>query len=178
MGFLGLHPCAYDTGRVNRYSVDVANATEIAKYDGVEAQVDGGVKYLANAKSNNFLGSVASVRDSEGVIIDVLPASTVGYVDVYDDPNQEYLIQAKLGIAAIDRFGSFNLANTSVASVNGYSQAELSNTVGTSNQFKIVDKYLVEGNDWAATNGTAENTIVKVKASAHYFLSTPDALTS
>lgn len=178
MGYKGLQPVTGSCGKTNEYTVDASNSVAIYKYDGVVAEADGNVTALANTKSNNFLGSVVKIMDTDGLVLDELPASTAGKVVVTDDPDQEYLIESATGIAAADRFGSFNLANTSVTGVNGYSQAQLSATIGTSNQFKVIDAYKTQSNDWAATNGAAENTIVRVKANAHYFNSTPDALTS
>jgi hypothetical protein len=173
------------TARTNRYEVAAANDVDIFPGDFLELLADGTVKPLEDGvtegTTNVIIGVCAGIEVAPPAVADgflsnnnigvsehpgYLPALTAGFVNVIDDPNQLFLVQAD-GILATTAIGSnFAVEATIGSTVTGRSghQIDASSIVQTTEQLRLIRKYEAVDNDVALTNA---KWIVKINEHQH-----------
>lgn len=137
-----------------KYSVDASNSVALFHNSPVKLSTDGNVDGMS-ASSDDFIGVVQTILDSNGVPVKTLAASTAGSVIVCDDPNAIYEIQfdsagtaptsAVIGDCADFVFTHAGNTDTGVAG------AELSETLagdGASAQLRILNLVERPGNSF------------------------------
>lgn len=150
--------------KIKRFYIDGNVATAIFKGDLVNMVTDSSTSSeyptvdVMAAASDNYLGAVVGIFNSDQVELSYLPASTAGYVDATTAPDAELvtqsedggteLTQAAVGDQADPIFGAGSTAT-------GQSGLELSETLagaGNSAQFTILDKVQRDNNNWGEHN--------------------------
>lgn len=157
--------------QVNRrkYNVDASNSVAIYQNAPVKLETDGNVAGMS-AASDDYVGVVSSIMDSNGKSVKYLAASTAGTVIVVDDPKAEFEIQFENGGSAPTSACIGDMADLTSFGGNtdtGVSTVELSETLvgdGNSAQFRILELINVENNTFG------HNARVRVIANEHAFI--------
>ena len=137
-----------------KYYVDASNAAALFHGSPVALVTDGNVDGMS-AASDDFIGIVQSIFDSNGVPVKTLAASTAGSVVVCDDPNAIYQVQfdsagSAPAAAAIGDCADFVFTHAGNADT-GVAGAELSETLvgnGNSAQLRILELVGRADNSW------------------------------
>lgn len=136
---------------MREFDVDADTATAMFKNDPTKLDTDGNVSVMTSA-SDNYIGPALAIKNSSGVELTYLPASTAGKALVATNPDMRVKIKAAAA-AAKTAVGSqadldFGAGSTSTG-VSGMKLATGSlAAAGSCAQFIILDKIDYVGNDW------------------------------
>lgn len=134
-----------------RYTVDASNAAAIFRGDMIKIEADGNVTVGAPGSGSAVIGVAAACYNANKKPVSYLPASTAGYIDVWDDPDTVFGIQAD-GTTVSTDIGAVkdHIATHSGNTRTGISGQELQSTDADGNQLKIIGKIDIPGNEWGA----------------------------
>ena len=148
-----------------------AIATAIFIGDQVKLLTAGTVELMA-AASDDYVGIVVGLKDSDGKDVSTLAASTAGSVLVATNPLLKLRVQDDAsGTPTVAFIGDCADGTYTTGTVR--SAEELNGSVvgdGNQAQFRIIDKVDTEGNDWD------DNVELIVVAAQHAFITTPNAI--
>ena len=172
----GLRPVRHSTGgciRTNEYTIAASYSTVIYTGDVVEQVTGGGIEQAA-AASANVIGVFWGCSFVDGSGNQVFSkhwtgdaAATEIKAFVYDDPDIIFQVQGNaIGHAAADVFGQADIVVTAGTTAVGRSKSVLSDTVGTTGNFRILRLVNDPDNAWGAYND------VEVVAAEHIFNTT------
>lgn len=166
--------------RTNRYKVNASNAAALYKGDAV-ILVSGAVTVAATNGDSPVLGVIAALYDSNGRPLThnqptsgpYLPAATVGFADVFDDPNIVYEVVADSACSDLDigQIGTL-LASTSGSPALGRSaqQIDASSIVAETTANADTLAFKMVGLSKRNVSGTyAEGQTIEVIISNHVF---------
>lgn len=162
--------------QIQRFVIDSGTATAVFKGDLMKLETDGNVAVMA-AASDDYIGPVVALFDSNGVEANYLAASTAGYADVATNPLIELECQFEDGGVAPTSAAVGDEADAiwthAGNTTTGNSGAELSETLAgdaASAQFRIKELKPATDNVWG------HNAKVIVLAAEHAYLDTPVAI--
>jgi hypothetical protein len=172
----GFRVASGQTYKVNRYAVTADVATAMYKGDQVMQYTDGSVRVMT-AASDDYLGIVMKLEDTNHVELTYLPASTAGYAVVMDDPLTELVVRTSADATALTAAaigdcadGTYGAGDTGTGE-SGHLLSETLVGDGNSAQFRII------GLDERCDNAWGSHGIdVRVLAKEHCRLSTPVAI--
>lgn len=166
----GLHPMDGQDLKIRRYSVAAAtNATAIYKYAGVLSDSTGTAVGWDGTASDKYIGPAMNIYNSSLVEQVYLAASTAGYVDVATNPDLRLSIQSASTQAETGAFNCADLSSNGGNTTTGMSTAELSTTLASDDQFKILGIVDTPSNDWGSAT-----TQLEVVAALHALRTMPN----
>ena len=153
--------------RVIKRKVDASNSVAIFINHPVKEETDGNVAGMS-AASDDYIGVVVGILDTDGKSVNTLAASTAGTVLVAYSPEAEFEIQfdsagSEPTAAAIGDCADLVFTHSG-STDSGLSGVELSETLagdGNSAQFRILELIDRQGNEWG------HNASVRVVANEH-----------
>lgn len=151
---------------VRRYAVDASNSTAVYRGDLVKIEADGNVAPAETGAGASVIGVVAGCYDANKKPLTYLPATTAGYVDVWDDPDTIFGIQADGATAQTDIGATKDHVAGAGSTLTGISAHELDSDGTEQNQLKIIGKVDTPDNDWGA------NVDVEVLIVEHHYRTT------
>ena len=160
---------------MKEYDIDTGTATAIFIGDVAKLDTDGNASVMA-AASDDYIGPIVGLRDSDGKPVGTLAASTAGKMTVCIDPMAILEVQTEDGGTALTAAAIGDCADFIWTHAGSGSRAgvELSETlVGNANsaQMRILEKVDMPNNDWS------EHYVrLLVIAAEHAFLDTPNAI--
>lgn len=145
---------------LRRYQVDSSNASAIFSGDLVKVEADGNVTPASAGDGSAVIGVVNACYDSIKKPLSYLTASTAGYVDIWDDPDTIFGIQADGNTVQSDIGATKDHVAGQGNTLTGISAHELDSDGTSQNQLKIIGKIDTPNNDWG-TNADIEVLIVE-----------------
>jgi hypothetical protein len=156
------------------YEVDAGTATAIFPGDLAKLETDGKAAVMT-AQSDDYIGVIVGIYDTNRKPVNTLAASTAGFIDVIDDPLAMLEVQFEEGGTAptAAAVGAAADAVWTHAGAGSKAGVELSETLagdGTAAQFRILKLVPKPNNDWG------HYARVRVVALEHAFNSAPNAI--
>jgi len=116
--------------------------------------------------SDDYIGPIVAVYDSNEVEVGYLAASTAGFIDVETDPDAELMIQSTGSLTELDSQTCFDMLYNDPSETYKRSRCELEATGsaaadGASKQFMVIGLYHSADNAWGS------NVNVIVRANEH-----------
>ena len=145
---------------LRRYRVDSANGSAIFNGDLVKIESDGNITSASSGNGSAVIGVAGACYDANKKPLSYLPASTAGYIDVWDDPDTIFGIQADGNTAQSDIGATKDHIATQGNTLTGISAHELDSDGTSQNQLKIIGKIDTPDNSWG-TNVDLEVLIVE-----------------
>ncbi len=157
------------------YEVDADTAVAIYPGDLAKLATDGKADVMA-AASDDYLGVIVGIKDTNRKPVKSLAASTAGYIDVIDDPLALLEVQTEDGGTALTQAAIGDCADAIWTHAGSGSRAgvELSQTLvgdGNSAQFRILELVPMPGNEY-----NEHNNRWRVVAAEHAFNDAPNAI--
>lgn len=140
---------------ITTYNIDAA-ANTIQIGDAVVKEADGGINLATAGDGNQILGAAAEYHLT----------GTAGEIDVYDSPDQEYVMQSQTGDTYAEDQDGFNcnLVKGSGTDIYSDDELDLGNAATTSTfQFRVVKMAPIAGN----AAGAHAKLVVKINNPQH-----------
>lgn len=173
---VGFKVIKQDKALIRDFDVDAGTATIMGRGSLVKATTDGNVEVMTGA-SDDYIGVVLSIKDTNGKELNYLPISTAGVVRVATDPLAILECQFEGGgtapTAAAIHDATDPIFTHAVSTNTGQAGVELSETLagdGNAKQFRILGLVKDADNVWG------HNAKVYVMALEHAYNSTPNAI--
>lgn len=165
-GFWAVRHLSGGVPPTRRYSVDSNNATAIFIGDLVKIEADGNITPAGAGDGCAVIGVAAACYDINKKPAGYLPALNAGYVDVWDDPDTIFGVQADGTTSSEDIGATKDHVAGAGNTLTGISGHELDSDGSNQNQLKIIGKIDTPDNSWG-TNADIEVLIVE-----HHYRST------
>ena len=163
-------------GNIQQYAVDSGTATAIYPGDAAKLMTDGNAAVMST-QSDDYIGIITAIYDTNKKPVNSLAASTAGYIDVDTDPGAILEIQTDdagtaLTAAAIGDATDFIWTHAGSGSRSGMELDESSLAGdGAAAQMRILKLVPKTGNAWGSHYAR-----VRVVALEHAFNTTPNAI--